>query len=152
MILTPIAQYLKLLREKKGITQEELASYIGIERQSYSHYETSRNIPPTEALLKIAQYYNISLDKLIRLTSISTKGVEADLDSREVLNEKPDLQTGLDNLYVDFLNKCSGMTTKEIYNWLKVEDMELIHYYHQLSKRNRRIISYLIRLMNIKEI
>lgn len=38
-------KYLKLLRKEKKYKQDEVAEFLGIKRQAYSHYETGRNIP-----------------------------------------------------------------------------------------------------------
>lgn len=51
------------LRRKKGITQEELAKYVGISAQAVSKWENG-GVPDTELLPKIADYFEISIDKL----------------------------------------------------------------------------------------
>ena len=150
--LSPLSQYLKILREGHDTKQAEIAKYIGITRQTYSHYETSRIIPPTESLFKIPQFYDVSLDRLVHLASLSSMGYKRDIDPRTVQNNESNLQSDFDNLYADFLNNCSGMKTAELKKWLKTEDMELVHYYHKLSRQNRVVVSYLIRLMALKDL
>lgn len=63
---------LKLLRKQKGLTQETLASAIGISRSKLAGYELSVN-PPLEMLVKISDYLSVSVDILLRedLTSYS---------------------------------------------------------------------------------
>jgi transcriptional regulator with XRE-family HTH domain len=63
---------IKLLRKQKGLTQETLASAIGISRSKLAGYELSVN-PPLEMLVKISDYLNVSVDILLRedLTSYS---------------------------------------------------------------------------------
>ena len=58
---------LKLLRKKKGLTQQECADYLGINLSSYQKYEREKNnvTPSIEALIKIADYYCVSLDYLL---------------------------------------------------------------------------------------
>lgn len=51
------------LRRKKGITQEELAKYVGVSAQAVSKWENG-GVPDTELLPKIADYFEISIDKL----------------------------------------------------------------------------------------
>jgi len=62
----------KLLRKQKGLTQEVLASSIGISRSKLAGYELNVN-PPLETLVKISDYLNVSVDILLRedLTSYS---------------------------------------------------------------------------------
>ena len=44
---TTLDQYLKELRKACNYSQEFVASHLNITRQTYSHYETGRIIPPT---------------------------------------------------------------------------------------------------------
>jgi transcriptional regulator with XRE-family HTH domain len=63
---------IKLLRKQKGLTQETLASAIGISRSKLAGYELNVN-PPLETLVKISDYLCVSVDILLRedLTSYS---------------------------------------------------------------------------------
>lgn len=54
-----------LLREKHAMTQEDLASKLGISRAALSHYETSRREPDYETMNKIATYFKVSIDYLL---------------------------------------------------------------------------------------
>ena len=63
---------IKLLRKQKGLTQETLASAIGISRSKLAGYELNVN-PPLETLVKISDHLSVSVDILLRedLTSYS---------------------------------------------------------------------------------
>lgn len=56
---------IKLLRKKKGLTQEMMADQIGISRSKLAGYELNIN-PPLEALIKISDKLGISIDILLR--------------------------------------------------------------------------------------
>lgn len=56
------------LREKRQLTQEELAKQLSISRASLSHYEKNRRVPDYEVLLKIADFFNVTVDYLIGRT------------------------------------------------------------------------------------
>lgn len=55
---------LKKLRGKS--TQEDVAKFIGVSRARYSHYENGRSEPDLEVLKKLAEYFNVSIDYLIK--------------------------------------------------------------------------------------
>ncbi len=55
---------LKELRKQHGLTQEELSNYLGIKLSTYKQYETDRTEPNIDTLIKLANYYDISLDFL----------------------------------------------------------------------------------------
>lgn len=50
------------LREDNDLKQKELAEYLSIDQSTYSDYENGRINVPIEQLIKIADYYNVSLD------------------------------------------------------------------------------------------
>ncbi len=59
-------QNLKFLRKQKGFTQEAIAAELGLSRSAYKDYEYE-NTPGVEQLLKIADYFKVSLDDLLRI-------------------------------------------------------------------------------------
>jgi transcriptional regulator with XRE-family HTH domain len=60
-------QRLKILRINKlpKVTQEAVAKEIGASRATYSNWETERATPDFEYLVKLADYYNVTLDYLL---------------------------------------------------------------------------------------
>lgn len=56
------------LREDFDKSQQEIADYLGTSQTMYARYERGANEMPIRHLLKLAQYYNVSLDYLCGLT------------------------------------------------------------------------------------
>ena len=56
---------LKLLRKNKGYTQIALQMKTGIEQSLLSKFESGERIPPTETLIKLAEFYNVSIDYIL---------------------------------------------------------------------------------------
>ena len=56
---------LKHLRKSRGYTQISLQMHTGIEQALLSKYENGERIPPTETLLKLADFYRVSIDYLL---------------------------------------------------------------------------------------
>ena len=56
---------LKLLRKSKGYTQIAVQMKTGIEQALLSKFENGERIPPTETLLKLADFYNVSIDYIL---------------------------------------------------------------------------------------
>ena len=54
---------LKKYRKTHGYKQQELADLLGVERSTYSKYETKR-FPEIDKILQLAAFYDISLDTL----------------------------------------------------------------------------------------
>ncbi len=55
---------LKILREQKGISQQKMAQILNIKQTTYSNYENEKTQPTIELLIKIADFFDISLDNL----------------------------------------------------------------------------------------
>lgn len=55
---------LKELRLANELTQEQLSKILGIMRVNYTRYETGKVRPDYETLIKIADYYDVSLDEI----------------------------------------------------------------------------------------
>lgn len=56
---------LRYLRKSRGYTQISLQMQTGIEQALLSKYENGERIPPTETLLKLADFYRVSLDYIL---------------------------------------------------------------------------------------
>ena len=53
------------LRNKKNITQKEIAEKLFLTQNGYSSYENGRTEPNIETLCKLADFYDVSLDYLV---------------------------------------------------------------------------------------
>lgn len=60
-----LAENLIVLRNIKGMSQEQIAEVIGISRQSYAKWEQGETIPDIEKCDRLAKYYGITIDALM---------------------------------------------------------------------------------------
>lgn len=56
---------LKLLRKSRGYTQIAVQMKTGIEQALLSKFENGERVPPTETLLRLADFYNVSIDYIL---------------------------------------------------------------------------------------
>lgn len=56
---------LRRLRRERGLTQISLQMKTGIEQSLLSKYETGERMPPTDALLILADFYGVSIDYIL---------------------------------------------------------------------------------------
>ena len=59
---------LKNLREDHDLSQSDIAKYLNISQRTYSYYETGGRDIPIQILIKLADYYNTSIDYLVNRT------------------------------------------------------------------------------------
>lgn len=60
-----IAEKVALLRKKKGITQDELAGFLGVTKASVSKWENGQSMPDIFLLPEIATYFDVTVDELL---------------------------------------------------------------------------------------
>jgi transcriptional regulator with XRE-family HTH domain len=68
-MITRLGRKLRLLRERAGLSQTDLAPLIGLSDRSkgyISEIESGKKIPPATMILRIALYFNVSTDYLLR--------------------------------------------------------------------------------------
>lgn len=56
------------LREDRDLTQRQVAAMLGMSQTGYSKYETGENDIPTQVLIKLAKFYDITTDYILGLT------------------------------------------------------------------------------------
>ena len=60
---------LRELRKARGYTQVSVQMQTGIEQALLSKYESGERIPPTESLVRLAEFYNVSVDYILCRTN-----------------------------------------------------------------------------------
>jgi transcriptional regulator with XRE-family HTH domain len=116
-----ISANLKYLRKSKAKSQEEVANDISIKRTTLSGYENGSAEPNTDNLIRIADYYSVSLDALLR-EDLSARS-EKDWSNGKSEN-KVDItgaqmrviattvnQDNIDNIELVPVKACAGYTT-----------------------------------------
>lgn len=121
---------LKELRKAHGYTQDDVASLLGIVRQTYSHYETGKRTPSSESLFKLAGFYNISVDDLMQLT------IELD---RNVYYDAPAPTQSSEDL-AGFLDYFNNPLNQKKYQMFSNLEKELLYYFEQISETDKKEI------------
>ena len=62
-------QRLRDLREDRDLKQREIAAHLNCSQKTYSNYELGQRDIPSDALIKLALYYNVSVDYILGLTN-----------------------------------------------------------------------------------
>mgnify|MGYP002799115501 CR=1 FL=1 len=124
---------LRRLRKDRDITQGQLAEVIGVVPSAVGKYERiPQSYPSVEALIKIADYFNVSIDYLL-------KGVQA----------APSVENNLNGqmLNSSFVQANHGGVVFNGEQSISPEAMELLHIYEQLSGRERlKLLNFAVEL------
>ena len=91
---------MKELRQKKGISMEELATALNVSKSRVNMWENNGSVPRSDILVKIAEYYNVPTDYLLG----NNNSAESPTDSK--LNA---LQRNLGKLNEEELKKAEDV-------------------------------------------
>lgn len=76
-------QRLRDLREDCDKTQKDIAEYLGILQNQYHRYESGKREIPYHLAIKLAEYYNVSLDYIAGLTNDKRGLTKSSLNEKE---------------------------------------------------------------------
>jgi transcriptional regulator with XRE-family HTH domain len=97
-----------MLRRKKGITQDELATFLRVTKASVSKWETKQSYPDILLLPQIAAYFDVSIDELM--------GYESQMSSEQIMKCYQDLAEDFAKLPFDEVVEKSRKLIKEYYS------------------------------------
>lgn len=135
-----LPQKLKELRKANGYTQDYVASFLGVVRQTYSHYETGLRKPGSETLYKLAGLYNISIEDFMQLI--------ISLDQTIYYDAPASTQSGKD--LSDFLDYVNEPCNVRKLRFLTYSEKELLFYFEQISEEDKRDIIEFIKIKTRK--
>lgn len=105
--MTSFTNRLVQLRKKRGLTQQQIADEIGVNRGSYSNWEKGKREPSFENLIKLADILDTTTDFLLGKTNIDfgndSKVYE---EYKELLsqNKKEEIKERYDHSFEFFIN------------------------------------------------
>jgi transcriptional regulator with XRE-family HTH domain len=82
-------EQIKRMRERRGISQEELANRLGLTRGRLSMYEIGKREPDVDTLSKMADFFGVSLDVLTDRNEVS-KGLKGESLADELPRATPE--------------------------------------------------------------
>lgn len=99
---------LKKIREEKGITQVKLSVDLEVSQELISRYELGSSFPQPNMLIKLANYFNCSVDYLLGLTDITTplyknRISEKEIKDSEIINKYNQLSSENKKCFDKFL-------------------------------------------------
>ncbi len=78
-----VAEKIKMLREKMGITQSELAKRLGVTRSGVNAWEMGISVPSTQYIMELSLLFRVSTDYLLGMPAQKTVSVDG-LSDREI--------------------------------------------------------------------
>lgn len=109
-----ISYWLKYYRHECGLTQQQVADRLKIERSTYTYYETGKTKPDINTLIKIAKVFNISYTALLQGIEDELEAAVADIHSGSADDEGLKYRTHATTKYeVELLFVVRNLTPKQ---------------------------------------
>ncbi len=102
-----IGLFLKMLRNEKGLTQEQLAEKLNVSNRSVSRWETGSTLPDISLIIELADYYEVDIKELVegeRKSEIMNKELTETFDKiAEYSIERKKSQLQKDGIFTEIL-------------------------------------------------
>jgi len=90
-----VGERLLTLRNKKSLTQEDLAEQLDVSRQSISKWELNKTLPDVEKLIQLSELYEVSIDYLVKgEENFTEEGIDEEEEKKETNIEQKDIILG----------------------------------------------------------
>lgn len=115
-----IGKQIKALRNEKGVTQEELANFLGISYQAVSKWENGITAPDIQLLPELSVYFGVTIDELFKLPNEEKlKRIDNMIENERYISEEKFIET--EKFLLDLLRedrRCSRALylLAELYN------------------------------------
>ena len=108
----PFYKRLRDLREDADKTQTEIAAYLGTTAQYYGKYEKGERELPLSRAIKLAEFYNVSLDYLAGISTLKLPPADVAFDEDEtriitLFRELTERNKGKAELFLEQLHASS---------------------------------------------
>ena len=98
------SENLRELRKAKDIKQEVLAENLNVSRQTVSKWENGTAMPDLKKLTALAEYFGVTMDELLGLTSPGSEGENISDYAKEYINELISLENEASTKKINDLN------------------------------------------------
>ena len=139
---------LKTLRKEKKLTQKELAEQIGIKQKSYSDWETGKNEPSLENIIKLTKILDTTADELLGIDkSVSSNWIHGikttitkilDIPKDSQLQKR--IEEELNFEWNKYIKKYPDLPIYSKIDWIPYQELELKNYNEIIENKDKRDI------------
>lgn len=149
MSMPLLAAKLIELRQQLGWSQQQVADYLGLTREGYSHYERNTREPSLEVLVKLCNLYQIDISEIVNEKTIlptemtSSKNVGGSMAIGKTIF--PVSAQTITNNINHFLKLFSGKNSSLDLTGISKDDIAVLSQYKKLSKQDQKEVRQFIK-------
>lgn len=139
MYLNKMGEIIAQKRKESGMTQAELAEYIGVSKPAVSKWESGYSLPDIALLPVLASFFDISIDELM--------GYQPQMNERNIDAIHKKLIKNLSELSADTVfSECRSYISKYYFCWQLILKMSQFMYDHYtMSDNSQEVLKEIIR-------
>ena len=156
---TPLlAAKLVELRNQHGLSQLQVAEFLGMSREGYSHYERSAREPSLDAVVRLSKLYGIDVSELVNeKTALLTENIKQNKKTPQkvsgavlpvpvmiqgaVVGSPPNITANI----AHFLKLFTGRNTNLDVTDITKEDIAVLEQYKRLDREGRKEVRQFIK-------
>ena len=146
------------LRNQHGLSQLQVAEFLGMSREGYSHYERSAREPSLEAVVRLSKLYGIDVSELVNeKTALLTENIKQNKKTPQkvsgavlpvpvmiqgaVVGSPPNITANI----AHFLKLFTGRNTNLDVTDITKEDIAVLEQYKRLDREGRKEVRQFIK-------
>lgn len=132
-----------LLREEKDLYQKDIANILSVSQQTYSTWEIGNKIIPLKHLNKLCNYYNVSMDYILKLSD-KKKSKNIDQLEKNLIGEKIKKIRNDNGLTLRDLAKELNTTSSTISAYETGKTLILTAFAYQIATKYKVSLDWLV--------
>lgn len=136
-----LAAKLVELRQQFNYSQLEVADYLGMTREGYSHYERNVREPSLEALMKLSRLYKIDISILINEKTVP---IPDNAPSQSIDMNNASSANAITNNINHFLKIFTGKNSSLDLTEISKEDIAVLAQYKKLNRQCQKEVRQFI--------
>ena len=110
-----VGERIRKLRKEKGITQKELADYLGVAVSAVNKYEAGKRMPVPETIAKMADYFNADTDYLLGRSEVVASVIyKEELIARVEILQKISDRLQRNPEYIDLFRAAANLRPEDV--------------------------------------
>ncbi len=138
------AKNLKLIRKYRGLSQQNVADKLHVERSTYSYYETGKIKPTFTMVVELAEVLNVDLIDLLTISVAVRENEKRNIKQVNYIKNKEELAKN-----IKFIRKCRNLSQKKVASFLHMD--RSTYAYYELAKTEPSFIT-VIKLAEIFDV
>ncbi len=138
------AKNLRLIRKNRGVSQQNVADKLHVERSTYSYYETGKTKPTFIMVMELSEILHVELIDLLTINGAARATEKRIFEQHNYIKSKEELAKN-----IKFIRKCRNLSQEKVADILHVD--RSTYAYYEIAKTELSFIT-VIKLAGIFEV